>query len=66
MFLMCRGAASIGGMPVIKLGVRRTRRFRRGMVRLPANREDDDDDWCPMPATVSSKSAGIDVYAGPR
>ena len=52
-------------MPVIKLGVRRTRRFRRGMLRLPSSREGDDDDWCPMPATGVSMSAGTAVDAGP-
>ena len=62
---MCRGAASIGGLPVVKLGLRRTRKFRRGMMRVSANREGDDDEWCPMPAAGVSRSAGIDVEAGP-
>lgn len=61
---MCRGAASIGGLPVIKLGLRRTRKFRRGMARVSANREGDDDEWCPMPATGESKSAGIEIETG--
>lgn len=62
---MCRGAASIGGLPVVKLGLRRTRKFRRGMMRVSANREGDDE-WCPMPAAGLSRLAGIDVEAGPR
>ena len=57
---MCRGAASVGGQPVIVLGVRRTRRFRRGLMKLPTGGQDgDDDDCCQVPATLSFESAGV-------
>ena len=49
----------MGGMPVIKLGVRRTRRFRRGMMKPPAGDQDGDDDWCQTPATGFFRSAGV-------
>ena len=64
---MCRGAASVGGQPVIVLGVRRTRRFRRGLMKLPTGGQDgDDDDCCQVPATFLFKSAGLHNKARQR
>lgn len=58
---MCRGAASIAGQPVIVLGVRRTRRFRRGLMKLSTGGQDGDEDCCQMPAL---ESAGVHNGAG--
>lgn len=61
---MCRGAASVGGQPVIVLGARRTRRFRRGLMKLSTGGQDSDEDCCQVPATLSLEPAGVHIGAG--